>query len=262
MIWLAGNRPNLNGVASLSLQDPSNQPLNGRVRFDNVSLRRGGTAVFEGLSLDLPEQRIGIIGNNGSGKSSLLRLINGLLLPDGGSVTVCGYDTKAHRRELPRLVGFLFQNAEHQILFPTAGEEIAFGLREAGTDARNAEKKAAGILAANGCSDWLHRPVQELSDGQKQRLCIFAIMAMQPQILLLDEPFASLDLPTRKAISKQILSAPQQVIMASHDFDLLARFERIIWLDGGRVVADGAAGRILADYRRSVLGESELADVS
>jgi biotin transport system ATP-binding protein len=235
--------------------------LNARVRFDNVSLRRGGTSVFESLSLELAERRIGIVGNNGSGKSSLLRLINGLLLPDRGTVTVCGYDTRAHRKELPRLAGFLFQNAEHQILFPTAGEEIAFGLREAGVDARTAEQQTAAVLAANDCSDWLHRPVQELSDGQKQRLCIFAVMAMQPQILLLDEPFASLDLPTRRNISEQILAAPQQVIMASHDFHLLARFERIIWLDNGRIVADGAARDMLALYRSSVLDDNELADV-
>ncbi|MCC2095254.1 MAG: ABC transporter ATP-binding protein [Hyphomicrobiales bacterium] len=243
-------------------QSPSSQSPNSGVYFAGVSLRRGGTNVFDGLTLELNEARIGIIGNNGSGKSSLLRLVNGLLLPDAGAVSVCGRDTKVHRKELPGLAGFLFQNAEHQILFPTAGEEIVFGLREAGMDARLAERKAADILSANGCSDWRHRPVQELSDGQKQRLCIFAVMALQPRILLLDEPFASLDLPTRRTIAEQILSSPQQVIMASHDFDLLARFDRIVWLDHGRVAADGSARDVLARYKSSVLGEAELVDAS
>jgi len=229
------------------------------VRFDKVVLTRGGRPVFDGLTLELGEHRIGIVGNNGSGKSSLLRLINGLLMPEAGSVRVCGYETREHRKQLPELAGFLFQNPEHQILFPTAGEEIAFGLREAGLDALEVSKRVRAILESHSVEDWEHKPVEKLSDGQKQLLCILALMAMEPQILLLDEPFASLDLPTRARLSAEILAAPQQVIIASHDFELLQQFERLIWLDCGKIVADGAPASVLRQYRNAAGQVAEMA---
>jgi biotin transport system ATP-binding protein len=222
------------------------------VRFVNTTLRRDENLIFERFSVSLTERRVGIIGNNGSGKSSLLRLINGLLLPDEGSVHVCGVETRKGRKQLPGLAGFLFQNPEHQILFPTVGEEIAFGLRERSVDAKTASEKSRAILASHGLGDWEHKPVQHLSDGQKQRLCILSVMVMEPRILLLDEPFASLDLPSRRSLADEILAAPQQIIMASHDFDLLARFDRVVWLDRGKIAADGAPVDVLNAYQEAV----------
>ena len=232
------------------------------MQFANVTLDRGGRGVFDGLSLELREARIGIIGDNGSGKSSLLRLINGLLLPDTGSVLTCGLDTKEHRRELPGMAGFLFQNPEHQILFPTVAEEIGFGLREAGMEAGEVANRVRSILADHDIGDWEHMPVQQLSDGQKQRLCALAVLAMEPQILLLDEPFASLDLRNRRALSSEILAAPQQVIMASHDLDLMQKFERVIWLERGKIAADGLPQDIIHRYSRACLGEAEAVRVT
>ncbi|MGE3644318.1 MAG: energy-coupling factor ABC transporter ATP-binding protein [Beijerinckiaceae bacterium] len=216
----------------------------------DVVLRRGASLVFDGLSLELTERRIGLIGDNGSGKSSLLRLMNGLLLPDAGAVEVCGFDTRAHRKELPGLAGFLFQNPDHQILFPTAGEEITFGLRETGMAPAAATAQMRAILAERGCDDWEQRPVEELSDGQRQRLCIMAVMAMEPKVLLLDEPFASLDLPTRRALATELMVWPQQILLATHDFTLLDCFDRVIWLHKGQIAADGAPGKVLAEYER------------
>lgn len=238
--------------------EQSDLPAEAGVRFENVVLYRDSTKVFAGLDLELQDRRIGIIGNNGSGKSSLLRLVNGLLMPSEGSVSVCGLNTRQHRKQLPGLAGFLFQNPEHQILFPTGGEEISFGLREAGMDAVQATAKTREILAAHDCVDWEHRPVQELSDGQKQRLCILAVLALEPNILLLDEPFSSLDLPNRRALTQQVLSAPQQVIVASHDLELLTQFDRIIWLERGHVVGDGDPHEILQRYKAAVCEDPAL----
>lgn len=217
--------------------------------FDNVRLNRGGKPLFEGLSLTLGEHRIGLIGDNGSGKSSLLRLCNGLLLPDSGRVRVCDCDTAISRNSIPALAGFLFQNPDHQIIFPTVIEELAFGLRERGSSSSHAKADARDMLALYGISEWAERPVHELSDGQKQLVCILAVTITQPRVLLFDEPFSSLDLPTRYRLMEQLGGLPQQIVMASHDLDLLRDFDRVIWIADGRVRHDGEAGVVIDAYR-------------
>lgn len=200
-------------------------------------------------SLHLAERRIGLIGDNGSGKSTMLRLINGLLLPTRGRVVVGGLDTAQHRKHLPAEVGFLFQNPDHQLIFPTVGEEIAFGPVERGLPASAAREKAAALLEQHGCAGWADRNVNELSGGQRQLVCILATLATEPSILLMDEPLASLDLPTRLHLSRRIMTLPQQIVMASHDLELLAQFDRVIWLEAGRVRADGRPSEVLGRYR-------------
>lgn len=223
------------------------------IRLQEVVLERGGLRVFDRLSLTLEERRIGLVGENGAGKSTLLRLINGLLLPDSGSVTVEGRETREARRDLPSIVGFVFQNPDHQIIFPTVGEEIRFGLEEAGLDRATADRRAAEVLARYGCTGWQDRAVHELSEGQKQLVCLLAVIAPQPQILLFDEPFSSLDLRTRLALARHISALGQQVVMASHDLDFLADFDRVLWIEGGGVRLDGTPERVLAAYRAHAL---------
>lgn len=218
------------------------------VRLDSVHLARGGRTVFAGLTLALEERRIGLVGDNGSGKSSLLRLLNGLLLPDGGTVRVLGRDSRAHRRELPALVGFVFQNVDHQIIFPTVGEEIAFGPLEQGLSKAEAHARARQLLEAHGCAGWQDRAVEELSEGQKQLVCILSALASGPRLLLLDEPFSSLDLPTRLSFSARLAGLDLQVIMATHDLHLLEGFDRVVWLKDGAVAADGPPDLVLPLY--------------
>jgi len=201
------------------------------------------------LSLHLPERRIGLIGDNGSGKSTLLRLANGLLVPERGDVIVNGRRATQARGELHADVGFVFQNPDHQIIFPTVGEEIAFGLIERGETTARARRAVEYLLSRHGCGGWIDRAIHELSEGQKQLVCILAILATEPTILLLDEPFSSLDLPTRLSLSARLARLPQQILMASHDLDLLLDFDRVLWLEDGRVRADGAPSQVLAEYR-------------
>lgn len=221
----------------------------GRIVFEDVEVRRAGRLVLSVPALRLDARRIGLIGDNGSGKSTMLRLINGLLLPTGGRVVVTGLETARHRKELPAKVGFVFQNPDHQLIFPTVGEEIAFGLTERGTPARQARQQALALLEQHGCAGWIDRNVNELSGGQKQLVCILAVLATEPSILVLDEPFSSLDLPTRLALSRKIMGLPQLIVMASHDLELLARFDRVIWLDAGRIRQDGSPAEVLPAYR-------------
>ncbi len=218
------------------------------IRLDGVEVTRGGRELFRGLSLALGERRIGLVGANGSGKSTLLRLVNGLILPDRGSVTVNGLDTRRHRRRLPAEAGFVFQNVDHQIIFPTVGEEIAFGLLEQGASKADAQAQARALLARHGCAGWESRAVDALSEGQKQLVCILSALACGPRILLLDEPFSSLDLATRLALSARLAGLDLQVVMASHDLDLLAGFDRVVWIRDGVVAADGRPDAVLAAY--------------
>lgn len=228
------------------------------IRLEAVSLKRGGRTVFDRLSLQFSAPRIALVGDNGSGKSTLLRLLNGLLVPDSGRVVVHGLETARHRKALPGIVGFIFQNPDHQIIFPTVMEEIAFGLRHRGHKRPEAEARARALLDETGRADWADRPVHELSEGEKQLVCILAVIAMEPRLICLDEPFSNLDLATREAMRMRLARLPQQLVMASHDLEMIADFDRVIWLERGRVRGDGPPEPVLADYRRHARAQGEV----
>ncbi|MFN3890088.1 MAG: energy-coupling factor ABC transporter ATP-binding protein [Beijerinckiaceae bacterium] len=230
------------------------------IAFEHVRLRRGSRLVFDDLRLEVSERRVGLLGDNGAGKSSLLRLINGLLLPESGVVRVDGLVTSQARRDLPAKVGFVFQNPDHQIVFPTVLEEIAFGFRERGLKRDDANARAREALQQFGCADWVDAAVHELSEGQKQRLCVIAIVALEPDILVMDEPFASLDLPTRLELSDFLMDLPQRLIVASHEMDLLSLMDRVIWLERGEIAGDGSPDRVIAAYRARVMASRKQAE--
>ncbi|MFD2140824.1 ABC transporter ATP-binding protein [Ancylobacter oerskovii] len=219
------------------------------IRLKRVTLARGGRTVLADVSLTLAERRIGLIGANGSGKSSLIRLLNGLLVPDDGRVEVHGLDTREQAAELPRKVGFIFQNPDHQIIFPTVAEEIGFSLEQAGRPRRQAREEAKAVLARHGRAHWAERPVHALSEGEKQLLCIIAVLVMQPAVLVLDEPFSSLDLITRRRLEAVIAALPQQVILVAHELDAFVGYDRVIWLHEGRVRLDGPPDTVVEAYR-------------
>jgi biotin transport system ATP-binding protein len=219
------------------------------VILENVSLSRGGQSVFHDLSLSAGERRLGLIGPNGAGKSSLLRLIHGLTQPDHGSVRTLGLDVVKERKQIPSRVGFLFQNPDRQIIFPTVGEEIAFTFEGKGLPKREAMGEASAWLARFGREHWYKRAVHELSEGQKHLVCLIAVLALEPSLILLDEPFASLDLKTRLHFARRLEALPQAIIMASHDMEFLETFERILWIEDGRIRADGRPAEILAAYK-------------
>ena len=220
------------------------------ISFLNVSLSRDGQPVLKDLSLDLYEQRIGLIGHNGSGKSSLVRLINGLLQADSGDITVCGQNPAVGPERMSAHVGFIFQNPDHQIIFPTVEEELTFGLLNQGQTQKQARQSAHALLAEHNRSDWADRPVHSLSDGQKQLVCILSVLLMQPHVLILDEPFSALDLPTRYQLLALLETLPQQILMISHELETLQHFDRIIWLQQGRVYRDGPPDLVLPEYQQ------------
>jgi biotin transport system ATP-binding protein len=207
-----------------------------------------GRPILSGLSAHLTERRIGIVGRNGSGKTTLLRVLAGLVRPTTGQVRVDGIDPAGDRRAVIRRLGLLFQNPDHQIIFPTVEEEIAFGLRQQGRSGAGALALARAVLAAEGRAHWASAPVQTLSQGQRQYLCLMAVLAMEPSTLLLDEPFAALDLPTRARLERRLAGLPQRLVMISHDPAVLAGMDRVLWLEGGRLHRDGPAAKVLAAF--------------
>ncbi|NCA13381.1 MAG: ATP-binding cassette domain-containing protein, partial [Proteobacteria bacterium] len=150
-----------------------------------------------------------------------------------GSIAMAGVDVRANVTLAMRHVGFVFQNPDHQIVFPTVLEEMTFGFRTRGCSKVESEMRAVACLERYGCGDWVRASVEELSEGQRQKLCILAVIALEPSIIALDEPFASLDLPTRLELNALLVSLPQRVIVASHDLDLLRRFGRLTALVHG-----------------------------
>lgn len=218
------------------------------VDIAGVSLVREGARIFDAFNLRLTERRIAVVGRNGSGKTTLLRLIAGLAEPGAGRVTVNGVDVVRDRAGALNTVGILFQNPDHQIIFPTAIEEIAFGLEQQGRSRAEARTLAEAALARAGRSDWAERLCHTLSQGQRQMLCLIAILAMRPDWVLFDEPFASLDLPATLATEHRIAALEPHVITVTHDPARVAGYDRAIWLEAGRIAADGPPAEVLPAY--------------
>ncbi|MFN7222767.1 MAG: energy-coupling factor ABC transporter ATP-binding protein [Paracoccaceae bacterium] len=205
-----------------------------------------GRPVLRDLTLDLTEQRIGIIGRNGSGKSTLLRLMAGLIAPDRGQVRVDGIDPARNRKAMLSRLGILFQNPDHQILFPTVDEELAFGLVQMGQTKAQATAQVATHLAALGRGHWLGVSVATLSQGQRHWLCLQSVLLMQPRTILLDEPLAGLDIPTQTRLARAFAALPQRLITITHEPASLSTCDRVIWLEAGTVAADGSPSAVLA----------------
>lgn len=220
------------------------------IELSHVSLTREGRTIFDDLTLSLNESRIGIIGFNGSGKSSLIRLLNGLLTADSGTISVNGKDPAKGPAAMSNEVGFVFQNPDHQLIFPTVLEELIFGLQNQGKNKPEAEAEALALLKKHERIEWKDLPVHSLSEGQKQLVCIFSVLLLKPRVIVFDEPFSALDLPTRYQLQKVISQLSQQVIMISHELDGFQGFDRLVWLGEKGVVKDGPIDKVIADYKQ------------
>ncbi|MDC1400279.1 energy-coupling factor ABC transporter ATP-binding protein, partial [bacterium] len=146
--------------------------------------------VIDQITLNVSEQRIGIVGVNGSGKSTLARLISGLIAPISGSIRINDIDIYKDRKAALKTVGIIFQNPDHQIIFPTCIEEISFGLMQQGMTRIEAEERSNEILLQFDRLKWSDQLAHNLSQGQRHFLCLIAVLAMKPDVIILDEPYA------------------------------------------------------------------------
>lgn len=222
------------------------------IQFENVSLSLNAREVLKGVSLDIQEQRVGVIGRNGSGKTSFARLLCGLLAPSSGRVRVNGNDLFKHRAAALKTVGILFQNPDHQIIFPTVLEELSFGLTQQGQRKAEAMQNATKILQQFDRLDWAERTIATLSQGQRHLVCLLSVLAMAPPLLVLDEPFAGLDLPTKTYLQNLLYGLDQSVLHITHDLQALAEYERVIWLEKGQVAGDGLPKNIIPAFENAM----------
>ncbi|MFE3254341.1 energy-coupling factor ABC transporter ATP-binding protein [Nocardia sp. NPDC059091] len=218
------------------------------IELDGVSHRFGERAVLRDLDLRLSENRIAVIGSNGSGKSTFARLLNGLQVPTDGRVRVDGLDTRKQGRAVRKLVGFVFQDPDVQIVMPTVAEDLAFGFKHHGVAKSEIPDRVGATLAEYGLTEFRDHPAHLLSGGQKQLLAIAAVLSVGPKYVVFDEPTTLLDLRNTRRISRLLHELPQQLIVVSHDLDLLADFDRVLVFDEGRIVADGPPGECIAHY--------------
>ncbi|WP_067173378.1 energy-coupling factor ABC transporter ATP-binding protein [Microtetraspora niveoalba] len=222
------------------------------IEFEDVGHSYGERVVLTGVDLRLAERRVAFVGANGSGKSTLARMINGLVAPTSGRVLVDGLDPSRQGREVRRRVGFVFTNPDSQIVMPTAGEDVAFSLRRAGLPRRERAERAAALLAEYGLGGYADHPAHQLSGGQKQVLALCAVLALDPAVLVCDEPTTLLDLRNKRRFVELLGGLEQQVVLVTHDLDLLGGFDRVVVIDGGRVVADDEPEPALRHYRALV----------
>jgi biotin transport system ATP-binding protein len=211
-----------------------------------------GRAVPDGADLHLPEARVGVVGANGSGKSTFARLLNGLVLPDEGDVEVDGLDTRRDGPAVRRRVGFVFTDPDAQIVMPTVAEDVALSLRRSPDPAPARAARVAAALERVGLVGFDDQPAHQLSGGEKQLLALASVLVADPAVLVCDEPTTLLDLANTRRVVDLLLGLPQQLVMVTHDLPAVAAFDRVLVLDRGRVVADDTPDLAVAAYRNLV----------
>ncbi len=223
------------------------------LRDARVRFRGAGRDALVGVTLEIPDGRtVAVAGPSGSGKTCMLRLINALLLPTSGRVTVDGLrtDDESSLWEIRRRVGFVFQNPDDQIVSTTVEREIAFGMENLGLARDVMRSRIAEILPLLGLEDLRDRPPHRLSGGEKQRVAVAAVLAMRPRHLLLDEPTSLLDAAGRRSLWSLLATVRRHerrtVIFVTQFPEEIAYADRAIVLGDGRVVFDGEPRELFA----------------
>lgn len=220
-----------------------------KVEFRGVGVSYDETLILDDINLTLTEQRIGIIGENGGGKSTLTRLINGLGEPTTGTVTVDGLDVAEHGKEIRQKVGFVFSDAENQIVMPQVRDDVAFSLRRFKLPKAERNQRADAALDRFGLADRAEQSPHTLSGGQKQLLALAAVLVIDPVLIIADEPTTLLDLRNRDRIKREFAKLEQQLIVVTHDLEFLSDFDRVICIDDHHVAADGTPDEVISFYR-------------
>ncbi|MDI7861446.1 energy-coupling factor ABC transporter ATP-binding protein [Rhizobiaceae bacterium n13] len=222
------------------------------IRFEGAGARFGERIALEPLTLTLTERRIGIIGLNGSGKTTFARMINGLTKPTEGRVTVNGLDTRDDAASVLSMVGFIFQNPQNQIILPIVRDDIGFGLKNRGMGKAEIRTAVDVVLARFQVSHLAERRAHELSGGELQLAALCAVLVTRPQVLILDEPTNQLDLKNRALVERTIEGLNEDVVVISHDLELVDDFDRVLVFDKGRLAVDAPPEEAITRYRELV----------
>jgi cobalt/nickel transport system ATP-binding protein len=211
----------------------------------------GGQKALENISLDVaPEESVGLVGPNGAGKTTLFLCLSGVRSIPTGTVQVADLDPaeRGQRRGLPAKVGIIFQDSDDQLFSTTVSDDVAFGPLNLGLTPNDVRQRVAEALERVGLKGFDSRVPFHLSGGEKRRVALAGVLAMRPEILLLDEPSSHLDPRGRRELIHLFNDLKVTKIIASHDLEfILETCRRAIVLDAGRIVADGLARSLFAD---------------
>ena len=219
------------------------------IAFQNVSFSYGDTAVVENLSFSIKKgENVGLIGANGAGKSTIMKLMLGLISGSGEIIVDDLPMNKDNLAEIRRKIGFVLQDSDNQMFMPTVYEDMIFGPRNYGLSKEETERRVDAVLNRLGLAELKHRYNHKISGGEKRMAAIATILTMEPETILMDEPSTALDPVNRRTVINTINRLPQTKLIASHDLDMiLDTCQRVILLSRGKIVADGPAERILRD---------------
>ena len=196
-------------------------------------------------------ERVALLGPNGAGKTTLVLQLNGILRAGAGSVAVSGLPvTDENLLEIRRRVGIVFQDPDDQLFMPTVGEDVAFGPRNLGLRGAELQARVDDALELVGMAEFAKRPPHHLSFGQRRRVAIATVLAMEPEILVMDEPSSNLDPASRREIAEIVQSLDVTMLMVTHDLPYAVQLcERSVILSDGLIAADGPTRELLADER-------------
>lgn len=218
-----------------------------------------GTIGLKGLSFRITHgESVALVGENGAGKSTLLLHLNGYLSAAQGQIRIGDYPVSAKNLDsVRRSVGMVFQNSDDQLFMPTVFDDVAFGPMNLGLENIEVKQKVAQALETVGASHLRRRPPYRLSQGEKKSVAIATVLAMSPDILVMDEPTSSLDPSSRKRLIGLLKTFQHTKIIATHDLDMAMDVcERTIVLHQGRITADGPTAKLLQD--ENLLNQSSL----
>lgn len=216
--------------------------------YPNGTSAGSARQVLAGVDLSVAAgERVAILGPNGAGKTTLALHLNGILRPTAGRIEVGGQPVnKSTLADVRRRVGLVFQDPDDQLFMTTVGEDVAFGPRNLGIP--DVEERVVAALGAVGLADVAPRPPQDLSFGQRRRAAIATVLAMQPDLLVLDEPTANLDPAARRELTEVLLDLPVTLLLITHDLPYALQLcSRSVVLADGRIAADGPTATLLAD---------------
>jgi biotin transport system ATP-binding protein len=219
------------------------------IEFDAVSVAFDGKTALDNVAIKLDQQHIGVIGLNGSGKSTFARLLNGLVQPTSGTVKVGGINPSTDAKAARRQTGFIFSNPDVQIIMPTVIEDVAFSLRGAGLSKDEVQAKALATLKRFKIDHLADQTAHSLSSGQKQLLAICAILVTEPKLIVADEPTALLDLVNSRRIAQALLrDLPQQIVVVTHDLELAAGCDILLRFADAKLVQVGEPSTVIQSY--------------
>jgi cobalt/nickel transport system ATP-binding protein len=211
-----------------------------------------GTQALFGVNLTIGTgERVALLGPNGAGKTTLVMHLNGIHPVQGGSVTVGGLPVaKEHLREIRRRVGIVFQDPDDQLFMPTVRDDVAFGPANLGIRGDELDERVRAALTAVGMDGVQDRAPHHLSFGQRRRVAVATVLAMEPEILVLDEPSSNLDPAGRRELAEILLGLDITMLMVTHDLPYaLELCPRSVVINGGLIVGDGPTVDVLSDDR-------------